>query len=348
MLKKFTNILVTILVLLLLVVDSFAGGGRRNGTGGAQELLLPVSARGLSMSGAYVSGMTGLDAIFYNPAGLGVSESTAEAMFSYMNYIADIGFIYAATAVHFEDFGSLGFSIRSVDFGDLKETTVEAPYGTGATFSPTYVVLGITYSNAITDRVRVGLNVNLVSEKILRSSASGISLDAGIQYNGLAGVEGLKFGITVKNLGPSMSFDGPDLLRIAEEADADRGVNYYKIDAATFELPSQLEIGLAYEAQFADAYKALFSTSFQNNNFSNDEYRLGGEFSYNNLLFLRAGYTYVSEAVGSENEDQYLFGPSFGAGINLASTGANVILDYAYRHSNYFDANQMITVKLGF
>ncbi|MFH1194525.1 MAG: PorV/PorQ family protein [bacterium] len=348
MLKKFTYMLVTVLVMFALVVETFAGGGRRNGTGGAQELLLPVSARGLSLSGSYVSGMTGLDAMYYNPAGLGVSENTAEAMFSYMNYIADIGFVYAAAAVHFDDFGSLGFSVRSVDFGEMDETTVESPYGTGVTFSPTYVVLGVTYSNALTDRIRVGININLISEKILRTSASGMAFDAGIQYNGLAGVEGLKFGITLRNLGPQMSFDGPDLIRTAEEADADRGPNFYMIDAAAFELPSQMEIGLAYEAKFSDSYSALITTSFQNNNFSNDEYRVGGEFSYNDLFFVRAGYTHVSEATGDGNEDQYLFGPTFGAGLNLSSTGANVIIDYAYRAANYFDANQMITVKLGF
>ncbi len=345
MLKRSTNILAALIVILALCVDVFGGGGKRNGTGGAQELLIPVSARGLALSNAYVSGITGLDAIFYNPAGLGVSELSAEAMFSYMDYIADIGYSFAAAAVHFEDFGSLGFSVRSLDFGDIPVTTVENPYGTGTTFSPTFVILGVTYSNALTDRVRVGFNVNLISEKIERSSATGFAFDAGIQYDGLAGINGLKFGIVLKNLGPKMSFDGPDLLRTANESGSSRGDQLYKIDAATFELPSQLELGLAYESRFSDDYKATFSTSFMNNNFANDEYRLAGEFAYSELLFIRGGYTYVGESV--DTEEEYVFGPTFGAGVHLTG-GVDVTVDYAFQSAQFFSSNHMISVKLGF
>lgn len=345
MLKRSTNILAALVIILALCVDVFGGGGKRNGTGGAQELLIPVSARGLALSNSYVSGITGLDAIFYNPAGLGVSELSAEAMFSYMSYIADIGFSFAAAAVHFEDFGSLGFSVRSLDFGDIPVTTVQNPYGTGATFSPTFVIVGMTYSNALTDRVRVGVNINLITEQIQRSSATGFAFDAGVQYNGLAGIEGLKFGVVLKNLGPKMSFDGPDLLRRADEVNANRGTQFYKISTAEFELPSQLELGLAYERYFADSYRATFATSFQNNNFANDEYRLAGEFAYDELLFLRGGYTYVSEAI--DNEDEYIFGPTFGAGIHLRG-GVNVTVDYAFQSADLFSSNHMVSVKLGF
>ncbi|MCF8355733.1 MAG: PorV/PorQ family protein [Melioribacteraceae bacterium] len=345
MLKKAIKILAISLMFVALTVDVFAGGGKRNGTAAAAELLIPVSARGLAMSGAYLAGFEGLDAIYYNPAGLGVTNNSAEAMFSYMNYIADIGFSYAAVAMNFESFGALGFSVRTLDFGDIPVTTVENPYGTGATFSPTYVTLGVTYSNALTDRIRVGVNVNIITEEIMRTSATGFAFDAGIQYNGLAGVEGLKMGVALRNLGPQIKFEGPDLLRFAEETGSKRGQNFYAIQSADFELPSQLELGLAYERRFSDSYKALFATSFQNNNFSHDEYRFAGEFAYNDIFFLRGGYTYVGEAV--DDADQYIWGPSFGAGVKLESA-LNITVDYAFRAVTYFDANHMITVTLGF
>jgi opacity protein-like surface antigen len=262
-----------------------------------------------------------------------------------MSYIADIGYAYAAVGVNFESFGSLGFSVRSLDFGDIPVTTTENPYGTGATFSPTFVTVGVTYSNSLTDRIRVGVNVNFISQQIQRSSASGLAFDAGVQYNGIGGVEGLKFGIVVKNLGPQIKFTGPDLIRQASETEAIRGTNNYLIDAAYAELPSQLELGLAYERRFSDLYNVVFATSFQNNNFANDEYHFAAEFGYDNLLFLRGGYSYVSET--ANNDDQYLFGPTFGAGVNLAGT-IDITVDYAYRWARYFDANHMITVKLGF
>jgi len=345
MLKKLIQILMLGVLLVSFSLEAYAGGGKRNGTSGAEELLIPVSARGLAMGGAYVSGIEGIDAIFYNPAGMGVSSSSAEAQFTYMNYIADIGMSYAAVAVNFESFGSLGFSVKTLDFGDIPVTTVENPYGTGAVFSPTYVTLGLTYANSLTDRIRVGVNVKLVTQEIVRSSATGVALDAGVQYNGVAGVEGLKFGVVLKNLGPQIQFEGPDLLRTASESGSNRGNNFYAIEAASYEMPSQLELGLAYERQFSDDYKAVVATSFQNNNFSHDEYHLAGEFAYNDMLFLRGGYSYVSEA--ADDDDQYLFGPTFGAGVKVDS-GVAIQVDYAYRWARYFDANHMISVTLGF
>jgi hypothetical protein len=343
---KFTRIIKISMLSLLMMAEVFASGGKRNGTAGAQELLIPVGARGLAFSGSYISGISGVDAIYYNPAGLSASPKSTEALFSYMSYIADIGISYAAIGVNFEGFGSLGFSIKSLDFGDIPVTTTENPYGTGATFSPTYVTLGLTYSNALTDRIRVGVNVNLVNEKIVRTSASGVSLDIGVQYAGIAAIEGLNLGVVLKNFGPQMSFDGPDLLRDATEGNANRGTQKYQIDAAGFELPSQLELGLSYERQFDTDYRAMIIGSFQNNNFANDEYRAAAEFSFKDMFAVRGGYAYQSEASGG-HEEEAIFGPTFGAGIMLHSA-VDVTIDYAYRWARYFDANHMFTVKLGF
>lgn len=343
--KSNNKIIYIMMVFFLLASELMGGGGRRNGTGGAQELLIPISARGLALSGAYTAGITGIDAIMYNPAGLGVSTNSADAMFSYMNYIADIGYSFAAVAVHFEDFGSLGFSVRTLDFGDIPVTTVNNPEGTGAVFSPTFVVLGVTYSNQLTDRIRVGTTINLISEEIQRASASGVSFDAGVQYSGIGGVDGLKLGVAVLNFGPSLSFDGPDLDARVNQVDANRSSQFYRLNTAQFELPSILELGLAYETRFSDQIGGLFSTSFQNNNFSNDEYRLAAEFSYNDFFFLRGGYSYISEA--SDVTEEAIYGPTFGVGINF-NQGMDITVDYAFRSVEYFDANHMVTVQLGF
>ncbi len=345
MIKKLTIIFTVFLTITILTTNVFAGGGKRNGTAGAQELLIPVSARGLAMGGAYVSGITGLDAIFYNPAGFGGSELGTEAMFSYMSYIADIGFSFAAVGVNLGDLGAIAFNVRTLDFGDIPVTTIDNPYGTGTTFSPSFFVGGVTYSNSLTDRIRVGVNLNLISESIIRTSASGFSFDAGIQYDGLAGVEGLKMGVVLKNLGSQIKYDGEDLIRTAEDGTGSRGPQFYKIDAASFELPSQLEFGVAYSYKFDESNKAIFASSFQNNNFANDEYKIAGEFNYDDLFFIRGGYTYVSENVDDTNQN--IWGPTFGVGIVLR-TGVDIVVDYAFRSVDYFDANHMFTVKLGF
>lgn len=343
------NIKLFIITLLVLTsfIDVFASGGKRNGTAGAQELLIPVGARGIALNGAYQAGLEGIEAIYYNPAGLGYTNNSAEAMFSQMNYIADIGISFAAVSAVFEGFGALAFSVKSINFGDIPVTTVENPQGTGVNFSPTFVTFGVTYSNALTDRIRVGVNVNVISEKIMASSASGVAFDAGVQYSGLAGIDGLKLGVVLKNFGPQMKYDGPDLLRTAVDETGLRGSQLYKIDGASFELPSQLILGVAYEKRFSDSYKTLLISSFTNNNFANDEYKLSAEFNFKNMIFLRGGYAFFAKNENVTFEDQNIFGPTFGFGINL-NAGINITFDYAYRSLQYFDSNHVFTLKLGF
>ena len=343
--KKITYFITVLLLGTVLFADVFAGGAKRNGTAGAQELLIPSSAAGLALNGANISSVTGLDAVFYNPAGFGGTQTNTETMFSHLNYIADISMSFAAVGVSFSDLGSLAFSLRTLNFGDIPVTTIENPYGTGSTFSPSFVTLGLTYANSLTDRIRVGVNLKLVSEKIVRTSATGFAFDAGIQYQGLAGLDGLNFGITLKNLGPQMKYDGPDLIRVASESEAKRGDNFYSIDAASFELPSQLELGLSYAYSLGEQYKMVVATAFQNNNFANDEYKFGGEFVYDDMLFLRGGYSYMGEV--ADNEYQQFFGVTAGVGVKV-DIGLEMVVDYAYRAAKFSESNHLIGVKFNF
>jgi len=344
MIKAFTFLLKVSVISVIMIAELFAGGGRRNGTAGAQELLIPVGARGLAFNGAYLAGLDGVEAIFYNPAGLAASNLSSEAMFSYMNYIADIGISYAAVATSFEGFGSIGLSIKSMDFGDIPETTVQAPYGTGSTFSPTFVTVGITYANSLTDRIQIGITGNVVTENIISTSATGVAFNFGVQYSNVVDITGLKFGVVLKNFGAPMTFDGPDLIRQAQAISTLRGLQFYKIDGAEFELPSQVMIGVAYERNISDDYRFLLMGAFENNNFSNDDYKIGGEFAFQETFFLRGGYSYMPSP--SSLEEEQLFGSTFGAGFKV-NAGIDITVDYAYRYARYFEANHIFSMKLG-
>ncbi len=340
--------LIVFLSLVMILASStdivFAGGGKRNGTAGAQELLIPVGARGLALNGSYVSGISGAEAIYYNPAGLNAGSDNVEVLFSQMTYIADINVSYAAVAAKFGDLGSMALSIKSLNFGDINTTTEENPQGDGTTFSPNFVTIGLTYANNLTDNIKIGATAKLITEKIVRVGATGFALDAGVQYSSFAGIEGLSLGVALKNLGPQMSFDGPDLLRMATDASASRGVQFYQIDAAGFDLPSQLEIGMAYAGELAQDVHGLITTTYQDNNFLNDEYKIGSELCFMNSFYVRGGYTYVPQ---SKTEDDLPFGPTFGAGLKVDS-GVKIIVDYGYRSSKLFGGNNVFSIKIGF
>ena len=174
------NILKILLAfILLLAVDAFAGGGKRTGTGGAAELLIPVGPRGIAMAGANLSTSTGIEALFWNPAGVSLMQNNADVMFSHMSYFADIGVEYGAIAANFEGFGVLSFSIKTLDVGDILITTTANPDGTGETFSPTFIVAGLSYSRQLTETISVGFTTNFISETMADVSATGVAFDVG-------------------------------------------------------------------------------------------------------------------------------------------------------------------------
>ncbi|MGE5314962.1 MAG: PorV/PorQ family protein [Acidobacteriota bacterium] len=353
--QKFTRHITLILVLLAgVTLSSFAGNESRKGTAGAQELLIPVGARGIALASSNVSMATGLDAVHWNPAGLARTDRSAEVMFSHMSYFGDINVEYGGLGVN-TGFGSLGFTIKSLNFGDIPVTTEDFPDGTGEMYSPTFVTLGVSYSRLLSDRISVGATFNIITEKIMSTSASGVALNAGVQYHGL-GMPGLDLGIAIKNIGPNMTFTGSNLLRQATVNDALRPGQFYATEAAAFDLPATLEIGLAYEKKF-DVHSLSLMTDFVNNNYTNDEYNVGVEYGFDNLLFLRGGYQFSPGMERSELKDagieakyqsDYLYDFTLGAGLNYEVSGTAVMIDYAYRHLKFMDANHIISMRLGF
>lgn len=335
-------------VALGVVTSSVLAQNKRTGTAAATELLIPVGGRDLAMGGSSIATSSGIEAIHWNPAGLGRLSHSAEGMFSSMSYIADINVSYGAVGAAFGDFGVLALSVKSLDFGDIPLTTEDDPENaSGRFFSPTYVTVGLSYARALTDAISAGGSVKLVNEQIDRVSSSGVALDFGVQYRGLVGVSGLNLGVTVKNIGPQMKYDGPGLYRDAVAGGGRRPEQKYKSDAASFELPSVVEIGLGYSGTVSDNMQWNLTGSFTNNNLYLDEYRVGGELGMmmNELrVFGRAGLGMVPQA--DDNAD--IFGSTFGFGIGYLTGGLDLTLDYAYRQVEFFDANQVISVKLGF
>jgi len=344
---KFRTILVAAIgMVLILSVNSMAGNREKAGTAAASELLIPVGARDLAMGGSTIATTSGIESIFWNPAGLAYNESKATAMFSRLTYIADINVNYIGVAGTFSNFGTVGFSIKSLDIGDIPITTEDFPDGTGATVSPTFFVLGVHYAKAISDRVGVGFTINFINEDLAeaRVGASGFAFSAGVQYKNLANVNGLDFGVAVKNIGPQMGYSGAGLLKSARVDDATRGSGFVQIDAGSDELPSTIELGLAYTISAGEASELMITGMFQNNNFSDDQTKFGAEYNFNNLFFARGGWDMAPDAEG----DAFIFGGSLGVGFHLQVGGLDLTADYGWRQSDFFDNQNAFSVKLGF
>lgn len=346
--KFFNKILILSLAIVLLTYVQVGALANRAGTNAASELLIPVGAKYIAMGGAS-SSATGLEALYWNPAGLARSTYNAAAMFSHMTYIADINVSYVALGFKFAGIGAFGLSFKSLGFGDIAITTVDAPDGTGALFSPQYLTAGLTYSRGLTDRVAVGATVKLISETIDRVSASGVAFDFGVQYSGLADIQGLNIGVSIKHVGSGLQFDGNGLVINASPDDVNRPATPYKIVAASDELPTTMELGMSYLYNINENMKFNVESMFVNHNYQDDGAHFGGELAFNNMFFLRGGYGYALDA-GEDvtGANTHIFGMTLGAGFQYNLGGFDFLLDYAYRQVEYFDANNVFTLQLGF
>ena len=342
---NYMNKTVTVILLLFVIASTcFAGGGNRTGTGGAAQLLIPVGSRGIAMSGSGIATASDIEAIYWNPAGLAKAEFGTNVTFSHMNYIADIGVEHGAISSNIEGFGALAFDIKSISVGDIPVTTNQYPDGTGKTFAPSFITAGLTFSKALTDRVAVGGTVNVITETLGDVSAAGVGFNIGLMYDRLAEIDGLSFGIAMKNLGPSMRYGGSGLNIQATGSGLNRPPTEFKIESAAFELPSTFEIGFGYKAYSDNVNSLQLAASFQNNNFSGDEYKLGLEYSFQKMFFVRGGY----DTSPKSQSDEFIYGFSAGAGINYSTQGLGIEINYAYRDVKFFTGNHVFEVKLGF
>jgi hypothetical protein len=328
-------------MLISLPTFILAGDDTRKGTAGAEQLLVPVGAQSIATGGAFISNVSGVEAIYYHPAGLSSMEGS-EAMFNYMNYVADINVSYFALGTTI-GVGSFALTYKSFDFGDIPITTFSSPDGTGQTYSPNYSTLGLTYSNSITDRVSAGVTVKLISETIMNSSATGAAIDFGVQYKF---DQNLSLGISLKNIGSNMSYSGEDLKQKTSVPNTSfsGGNGTYEIDTEEFQIPSYFEMSLGYNFIFDNSSSLLLGSTFRNNNNLEDLAKVGMQYNFQNLFFLRGGYNYQLE-----NTSEATYNYSLGAGINYEMVdGIEVKFDYAFRNAEEFPTdNHIFTLTLG-
>ena len=270
------NSKIALFIISILVVSmAFGGTGKSVGTYGALELTIPTGAKGVALSESNLAVIGGADAMFYNPAGIARLSTSMEAQLSQMNYLADIGVAYGAFVAKVGN-NVVGISAKTLNFGDILHTTAEDPNGyQQAHFSPKYITVSASYAKMFFDRVAFGATFKMISETFIQTSASGAAFDMGVQYK--AADLPLSIGVTLKNIGVKMRFDGNDLEHQLVPQDAEEGTileNFASV-AQAFEVPASLDIGLTYNLMNMVNIHGVF----KNNSFGFNEYRLGADYA---------------------------------------------------------------------
>ena len=353
--KRILRIFAVVVILTALAAPSAqAGNDERRGTAGASELLVNPWARSTGWGGVNIANVRGLDAMFNNVAGLAFIDNVEIAYSNTMLYGGRSGLTSGATintfglGIRVFEAGVLGVYVMSMGFGEIDVTTYDVPEPTNGTFDPSYMNINVAYAHSFTKTIHGGVVFKLATETTDNVSGSGFAIDAGIQYVTGENDE-LKFGISLKNWGPSMSFGGTGhSLTMTNHAG-----NTFTVEtrAAEIELPTCLNIGLAYDFLFDQWDQRLtVAAAFTSNAFLRDNYTLGLEYSLLNRVQLRAGYVYQPGLYS--NPATANTGISAGASVDIPlstkDNNSGITLDYSYRTAAHLKGTHAIGATLRF
>jgi len=340
----------TLIVICFGGLTVFAGNPDRQGEAGAAELLLNPWARSAGLHSMSTASVSGIDAMRINVAGLSrINGGEFVVSNTRLWEGSDIGINSLGFVTKAGSSGAFAISLVAMDFGEIDVTTTAQPGGNGGTYSPSFYNLGLGYSYTYENKISVGLLVRAISETLPDVSAGGFAIDAGVQY--VSGdKDEFKLGIALRNIGSPMEFSGEGITFRADVPDSDIP---YPVTASQrgedFELPSLLNIGISYDFYFGETDYLRAIANFTSNAFARDDIGVGAEFSFRDLVVLRAAYKY---ALDSDIDAMNLY-TGFAGGVSIdvplkRAENRVVGIDYAYRTTNPFSGTHNFSLRFGF
>jgi hypothetical protein len=327
--KKF--IVFISLLMLVLSVNSYAQD--KVAQTGCGFLDVAAGARACGMGGAFTVLGQDASALFYNPSGIGEIDANFDLVAGGTQWIADINYLYLAGAFNSGVWGNFGFSVIAPDYGELYGTRVSSTgYEDIGIFHVHAFCAGIAYAREFTDKFTVGLQTKFVSQHlgstligteweasiatdtiVKENEISTLSYDFGLLF--YPGFGSFAFGMSVRNFSPRVCYE-----------------------QVGFELPLTFTLGVGMDVldffgehpdhSFNVGADMLHPRDWE------EQYNIGGEFGYKNMIFIRVGYKF----------NYYAEGLNAGVGINMAG----VKLDYSYSKHELYDMINRASIGFSF
>ena len=302
-------------------------------------LNIGVDAAALGMSNAVVASSADVNSGYWNPAGLVHIEDNEFALM-HSSYFANIAnYNYIAYARPLDEQSAIGLSLIRFGVDDILDTTRlidqqgVVNYDRINLFSAADYALTFSYARKLPLK---GLNYG-VNAKVIRriigdfASSWGFGLDLGLQFE----TNGWQFGLMARDITTTFNAWAFDEDRLKDIQNAIPGENQEEPATTELTLP-KLQLGISKLFTFNYDYTLrtevdliarfeenndLISTSFVSLNPA-----LGFEFSYADLVFLRAGIGNFQNELQIDNSTPLTFQPNFGLGFKY--NGFH--LDYAF------------------
>ncbi len=293
----------------------------------------PVSAEVMGRGGVGVATTLTANGIFWNPALIGLIEPNVDVSYNYTKGIADINYSAVAATIHLGDFGVLGFSLLSMDYGTFVGTERadnSQGYIETGNFSPTAISVGTAFSQKVTNRFSYGIHVKYVHQNLgsviyndstgeLKKYAQGtVAFDVGAYYDFL--YNGITFGASLQNVSKELKYETDE-----------------------FPLPFAVSFGITVEPiQFfnKDEKTSRLILSFESRHPRDfgEKVKFGAEYRFMEMFIARAGYEMHYDERGF----------SAGIGVNQEISGIPVRVDYAFEPFGIFGNIHFISIGVSY
>ncbi|MFA6093803.1 MAG: PorV/PorQ family protein [Elusimicrobiota bacterium] len=262
---------------------------------GAAFLRIGTGARAEALGGAYTALASDVNALRYNPGGLG-GLSKRELGFTHAQWVMDSQFDVLAFAQPLKT-GSLGVGMARLGMGAIEGRSADRQATEGFTASDSVYTLG--YGRPIVEafggNLGAGINVKYLESRIGSDSASTFAADFGLMQK-LDGLP-MTLGLSVLNMGQGLKF--------LDQRDP---------------LPLTVSVGGAY--RLAGAFNIALDVRHEPQDKSFDV-GVGTEYSIISGFALRAGYASASATRSSKNDGAGLAGLGGGFGLRLRNYSAD-------------------------
>lgn len=322
------------------------------GRAGAQFLKIFPGVYGPSLGGASSTLNNSPEVVFWNPAGLNDIQSKG-VFVSHADYLVGIKYENLAVVLPMSR-GVLAFHAIGLLSGDIRETTVEEPDGTGDYYHKNDYALGMAYGMKLTNKFTMGISAKALALTIDKVSAYGFSVDAGAKYaSGLPG--NLTFAFTIKNFGPNISYSGEGLETLTKMTDNEFEEEDVKSQYISEDIPLPLSFSFAVSGEIPIADQQKLGIALENWQVLDlkEIYRLGLTWTYGDLFYLSGGHANLKRLFNPNINPQRLNGSMqswcFGGGVNLGMIFQKSFwLKYSWEAHEYFDGINRFGLDIAF
>ena len=314
------------------------------GTTAAAFLEIGPGSVATGMGGAFVSVANDATALYWNPSGMADFINNEVTIF-HASWIASTNFDYAALVLPLGEVGNLGLSFTSFSMADEKVRTIDQQEGTGEFYSAGDIAVGLSYARKLTDRFSIGFTAKYIQQTIWHESASAVAIDAGTIFKTDL-FNGLTIGASISNFGTQMKLNGSDTRSFGRVNSSLLGSTDqvpFNLELDSWDLPLLFQIGVSTNIIKDEDYRLLVSVDALHPNNNYESMNIGGQFSFKEYLFIRAGFRNLF-LVDSEG------GLTFGIGVNskLLFSDDFVSFDYAFRNFGRLNYVHTLSVDIKF